>query len=325
MMSPADQFPDLDALLAEIELSGPYASIKEVNRLLSERTSEYNARPQVELGGLSPNEMTTLLYGDWESHGTLRLNDQLALADLGESPILLDARTLLAYVRDHEPIRETPARNFPRAVVADLLPLLRMPELRTRRGVLLDIAPKRYTNESDVYFLTILHFMLVVARLLLRRKGLRITVRARDLLADDRAGELYALLFRTLFRQIDLRSLDVTGEHPGLQSTIGYSFYKLHLARREWASAETLASVAWLESAKDPPSEWEAANEDFRHYAFRHRVLDPLVEFGLFERRELPGTNPWLSIVEFRRAPLFDRFLRFDLHADRPKDPFLMR
>lgn len=82
-MTPSYRFPDIQDLLAEIERGGPYASIDDVNRLLTERTSAYNARPQAELGGLSPDQMAALLYGDWKSTGALRLNEDLPLVAFG--------------------------------------------------------------------------------------------------------------------------------------------------------------------------------------------------------------------------------------------------
>ena len=159
----------------------------------------------------------------------------------------------------------------------------------------------------------------------MRRKGLRVTPRGRELLRPDRAGELYALLFLTVFRKLDLRVFTNDDRHAGLQSTIAYSFYKLRAAAGEWSSSEALAEAAWLESAKDPPTEWEVQNVDFRHYTFRHCVLDPLVQFGLLEERVLPTEERWKELIEFRLTPLFDRFLRFEFHRQAARDPFLMR
>lgn len=320
-MTPADHFPDIQDLIAEIERGGPYASIDDVNRLLTERTSAYNARPQAELGGLSPDDMAALLYGDWKSTGALRLNEDLPLGELAGSDVLADARTILSWVRDHGPVKETAAHNLPRVAVAALLPDLRMPLMFQRRytGPKLELpGPK---NEGDVHWLTVLRHVLLFARLLVRRNGLRIATRARELLTDDRAGELYATLFRTLFRKLDLRALGADERHAGLQSTVAYSFYKLRTAAADWATSPMLAGAAWLDSAMDPPTPWEAENVDFRYFAFHHRVLDPLVGFGLLEERALPGENPWLPIIEYRRTPLFERFLHFDLRQAVRIDP----
>jgi len=321
-MSSARRPPELQAIFDEIERAGPFASVEEINRLLAVRMREYNASQQAVLGGLSPDEMGQLLYGDWISQGALRLNDALTLNELADAAVLADARTLLDFVASEGPVKETTARNLPRAVVARLLPRLRIP---AQPRIAVDTGEPPPLNEGDVLWLLALRHTMMFAGLLRRRKGVRVTPRGRELLRPDRAGELYALLFLTVFRKLDLRVFTRDDRHAGLQSTVAYSFYKLRAAAREWRSGETLAEAAWLESAKDPPTEWEVHNVDFRHYAFRHRVLDPLVQFGLLEERVLPTEERWKELIEFRLTPLFDRFLRFGFHRQAARDPFLMR
>lgn len=85
--------PELQAIIDAIEQGGPYESVEEVNRILAARMREYNSRPQRELGGLSPDEMGQLLYGDWTSEGALRLTESLSLDELAGAAILSDAHT----------------------------------------------------------------------------------------------------------------------------------------------------------------------------------------------------------------------------------------
>lgn len=314
--------PELQAIFDAIEAMGASASIDDVNRLLTSSTSDYNARPQAELGGLSPDEMNQLLDGDWASKGALRLNEGLAAEVLNESKFLADAKTLLAYVASEGPVKETAAHNLPRAVVAQLLPRLRM---SGGRRIAAEVAGDGPINESDVLWLPALRHTLLFAGLLVRRKGLRITTLGRQLLPANKTGELYAHLFRTLFQKFDLRSLGGDIRHPGLQSTLPYSFYKLRTAARDWLSSESLAQAAWLESAKEPPTAWEAANVDFRHYTFWRRVLDPLVQFALVEERTLLSNDPVKESLEFRVTPLFGKFMRFEFAKPRHHDIFLMR
>lgn len=313
--------PELQAIFDAIEGGGPYESVEEVNRILAVHMREYNSGPQRELGGLSPDTMSQLLYGDWTSRGALRLTETLTLDELAGAAIFSDARTILEYVRDAGPVKETSAKNLPRAVVAALLPRLRIP---AERRVTLAVDVPAPVNEGDVFWLPVMRHTLLFASLLARRKGLRITARGRTLLDDARAGELYALLFRTLFRKVNLGVLDRIGGHPQLQSTVAFSFFKLRSATRDWTAAEELAESAWLASAKDPPREWETAY-GLGHFPFHHRVLDPLVHFGLLEVRLLPTEVEFIERAEYRRTPLYDRFMRFEF-AERPRhDPFLMR
>lgn len=316
--------PEIQAILDELDALAPRGSIEDVNRYLAARTDEYNHRAQAELGGLSPDEMSQLLYGDWVSQGALHLNENLSLADLADSALLADARSLLEYVATEGPIKETAAHNLSRAAVASLLPRLRM---HAKRAAGIGMGLPAPINEADVYRLSTLRHVLTFGGLLMRRKGLRITPRGRELLRAERAGELYAHVFRTFFRTLDLRSLDLDDRHPGLQSTVAYSFYRLRTAAKDWTSPDVLGEAAWLESARDPMTEWEAANVDFRFFAFRHRVLVPLEQFGLLEVRMLPSEERWREIVEYRLAPLFDEFLHFTFRR-KPgaarHDPFLM-
>lgn len=305
--------PELQAVLDAVLSSGRYRSLDEINRALEIGVRGYNAQPQAALGGLSPGHLANLLYGDWADAGALRLAEDLSPAELSGALILADARTLLAYFRDEGPIKETAAGNLPRAVVASLLPRLRTLAQPESAGPL---PPVKVVNEDDVLWLPVLRHTLIFAGLLMRRKGFRITARGRALLADERSGELYATLFRTLFRKLDLSALDRWGAQAGLQSTIAFSLYKLRSCAQTWSSPETLADSAWLETAKDPLTEWQAAHGDFRSSTFRHRVLTPLVHFGLLEERRLPSEDWWRQPVEVRVTPLFDRFLRFDLGAE---------
>ena len=299
----------MQAVFDLITASGPFRSVEEANRVLASRMREYNARPQAELGGLSPDAMQQLLYGDWKSQGALRVDERIALDDLYPSALLADARTLLEYFQSEGPVKETAAHNLPRVAVAALLPRLRM---STDAHIVHNTILTTSSNEGDVPWLPELRHVLIFGKLLARRKGMRITPLGRALLSAERAGELYAHLFRTFFRELDLGVFGGIDRHRGLQSTLAYSFYMLRSAARDWTSPQILAQSAWLESAKDPLAMRDAGHADLRYISFQLRVLDPLVQFGLLELRPLPSENPWRDDLEYRCAPLFGRVLHFD-------------
>ena len=307
-----DPDPNMDDIMDELFGAERFTSMEDVNRLMAQRVQEYNTRPQADLGGLSPDQMYQVLHGDWKSEGALRLNESLSPDDLAGSAFLTNARALLEYIETEGPVKETAAGNLTRAAVASLLP-----RLRTSDGQLAseDLPPSRKTDEGDVTWLTDLRYVLIFGKLLARRKGLRITPLGRQLRARDRAGELYSHLFRTFFRVLDLRALD-GGGHSGLQPSLAYSFFKLGSAARKWTSSQTLAEQAWLESAMDPPTQSDLAYGDHRFFAFKHSVLDPLVQFGLLESRSGPREALFMRGAEYRCTPLYARFLRFEFRRD---------
>lgn len=48
------------------------------------------------------------------------------------------------------------------------------------------------------------------------------------------------------------------------------------------------------------------------HLQFETRIVRPLVEFGLLEKRDLEPRKSYRSEIEICKSSLFDRFLRFD-------------
>lgn len=320
-MPPNSRPPGIQAILDDLATGIPFDSLEAVQQHLARRMEEYNTQPQVELGGLSPDRVAQLLAGDWTSAGALRVADDAPLALLQDVPFLVDARTLLRFVADAAPVKLTPAGNLPRSAVSALVPQLRM---AAGNADATGIPVAKVRNEGDVRWLPILRHVLLFARLLVKRKGLVLSKLGRELLDDERAGALYALLFRTFFREFDLRYLYLDARHAALQQTLAYSFYHLSRVAPEWTDSEELASRAWLDSARDPMLEWEARYGDMRHSAFRFRVLEPLVMFGVLEGRLLPGAERWFKRAEYRRTALFERVLRFEFRRRWIGDAFLM-
>jgi hypothetical protein len=189
-----------------------------------------------------------------------------------------------------------------------------LPRLRFEEGYIDDLRRvNKVLNEADVGRLETLRYVLGFAGLIHRRKGFRISPLGRTLLDDARRGELLALLFRTFFRTLDLRSVDGWSGDAGLQQTIAFTFWKLRTEAESWATPAHLTQVAWLESAMDPlPPDSPLVDGTFRGWRFRQRVLEPLVSFGLLESRDLPRKERWERPIEVRKTRLYDRLLRFD-------------
>ena len=307
----ADRPPEIAAIFDEFARRGPFGSLAAANRALEQITRQHNARPQLDLGGLSPEQLHRLLSDDWaSSQGAVILNESLSVEDAAGVPLLADARTMLGYVATQGPIKETAAHNLPRSAVDYLTPRL---QVLAQRESEFGLEARGPLNEGEVYWLAPLRHVLMFAGLLMRRKGFRVTKRGRDLLEIERSAELYVLLFRTVFRVLDLRCL-AGDEHPGLQRTVAYTFYRLGTCARDWASQDALAATAWLDTAKDPRRPWEIqSGTDLRHVALGQQVLRPLAAFGLLEMRIRPGpaSEPWRRMPEYRVTPLYHQFFRF--------------
>jgi hypothetical protein len=295
----------------ELLRRNPNASLDEINAALEARNREYNRRPQPELGGLSPEQMQRLISDDWSGDGVVRLNTSLPLEMLGDSPTLYNARLLLRMLVERSSVRATVAGNLPRSVVAEFRDRLRLPP---------DLPAEYLTgarNEEDVFPLHVVRVLLDLAGLIKRRKGaFSATRRGSDLLADERAGELFARLFETHFRTLNLGYLDrMLVDAPGFQHTIAYALYRFGRIDPGWASPATIAEAVVLDSVR-----MELPGSEYRDWAAaitEARLLRTLTRFGLAELRELPREGSLVGDREYRRTPLFEHFLSFALDSPR--------
>ena len=309
-----DPHAALQAALDDLLGERSFANAAEAQSILAAEVHAYNTRPQAELGGLSPTDMSELLYGDWVSSGALTVNAALSPNEIGDPDFIHNAVAVLTTLRDEGPAKATDAGNLSRDFVGRVLP-----RMRFRDGYLDDVRRmNKVINESDVPPLDIMRHVLLFAGLVKRHKGFRISPAGLAMLDDTRRGELFALLFRTLFRELDLRALGGMDDYVELQETIAFTFWKLRSAAASWTTPAKLADVAWLESAQDAPLNNSAfPDEERREWAFTSRVVEPLIGFGLLEARDLPAKNRWERPIEVRKTPLYDRALQFSFGSAR--------
>jgi len=252
-----------------------------------------------------------LVYGDWEDkHGAITFSTDLSLSELGAARIFQNARTFLNVVLEADGVKTTARGNLNRKSVSEMLDAMNWPSgyLDNLRRV------NKVLNETDVTPLNALRITLELAGLLRSAKGnFKITSSGEKLLKDSRAGELYALLFITYFRDFNLSYADRMPENPVLQDTIAFSFYMLAENANRWKQGQNLAPILLLPSVrthimKSAVYGWQG---NFTWLVLA-RILRPLESFGLLELRE-SRKGKILESFKVRKNDLFDRFLRFDL------------
>jgi len=314
MYTDQDEAPPsaLDALLDELSADGTSGEgrlDRQINGELIAAVTEAAGQLEAELGGLSLVEAMRLCGSDWEDpSGAVRLNEELTLAELQGAPMLLNARLFIRAVADAGSLKATAKGNLTRKFVASMLD-----RLHCEPGHADSVrAVNKVINEADFWPLHIVRVIVGLARLVRRTKGVfRTTKKGQALLPEEKAGALYALLFRTHFRKFNLAYLDRLAEIHSLQATVGFSLFMVGRHADRWVKPEKLAPlvlfpVAKAELATLPP--WALGP-----WSVESRILSPLVSFGLLERRELPSEHRWMKPYEVRKTKLFDRFLQFDV------------
>lgn len=290
---------------------GPYGSIDELNFRLQNLMKAHNELSDPKMGNLSPNQANKLIYSKWEgSDSTIKLNENLVLSDLQEARFLLNARIFLEALANQEGDTATAKGNLNRKFTK-----LIFERMHWRPGHKEDtIRFNKVLNEHDVWPLHIVRIICELARLVRKRKRkFLVTNKGQQLLAEQKAGELYTLLFRTFFRQFNLSYLDSLSECYGLQGTIAYSLYRLKKVATSWQTPDSLVQSILL------PKVREQVQQSLSVYIkpcwfIEARLLRPLEDFGLLDCSYDDAYKGLTRRPEkVRKTGLFDGFINFSL------------
>ena len=304
---PSELRTEMHRLLA----SRDFTNLDEANAELEKLTDAHNRRPRPEFDGLSPRQVSRLIYSDWESStSAISLNKELPFSEVKEARFLNNARVLLDALNVPAGTKATSAGNLNRKFVLQMLDAMRWPP-----DFLEDLwRYNKVVNEEDVFPLHLNRLVAQQAGLIRMTKGaFHLTKKGRDLCQEDRAGELFALLFHTFFRKFNLGYLDRVPECQSIQQTIGYSLYVLDRRAGTWQAIEDLAPRLYLPTVtQELPV--DRYGLDYETLLARTRILGPLESFGLIQcqySQKEPMIRP--KVTRARKTDIYNRFLRFDL------------
>lgn len=262
-----------------------------------------------ELGDLSMVQVQLLLQSGWSgSNGAMQCNQNLSLPQLKGAILFNNTRALLAVILKADGVKLTQKGNLSRSFVRDLLDVLEIS--KDTRDRLFRVC--KVINEIDCFEIHIPNILLNLAGLVRKYKGtLKITRKGRELATDANAGQLFNLLFQTFFKKLNLFYLTRYKEIQGYQATIAFPIYMSGQLSSSWVKAETVAHKVLLPDilAGIPKSAFQETLE----WLVELTVFEPLVGFGLLEKRELPQNNMVFSTMEIRKSHLYDKFLKFNL------------
>ena len=250
-----------------------------------------------------------LLINDWDQPGgAFELSADVTLADIADARHFQNVRIILDALVAEDGTAATVAGAFNRAFSTRMLEQLHIGSV-SRESIR---RVCKVINESDVPDLHTLRVVCELGGLIARRKNrLRVTHRGQEHLAADHAGSLYRHLFLTFFRTLDLRYIFPLREVPGIQQTLAIILWRLDTVARDWTPVRGLASEVLLPRLLD---ELRATKYPFDtdEWILAGYVLDPLLDFGLIEKRERRGEWPGLNDTDsIRLTALWHRFLRF--------------
>jgi hypothetical protein len=239
----------------------------------------------------------------------IRLEPRLSATEVSASAVAVNTMLLLRRAAETGGLKLTATGNLSRAVVQGMLGI-EWPDYD--RAEL--IRHNKLINEPDFLPLHFIRVPMQATKLVRTHRGKLVpTPLGRRILKADQGGPLHALLFHIAFWRLNLAYFDGYPLQSWPQSQIGMILWSLSASAHDWLPPETLTRLCTSPVIGVLESKW-----DFGSGAMELRILRPLVWFGLLESQR-EGRSPTALIDEhlYRKAPLFDRFLKFDVQVER--------
>jgi len=278
------------------------------------------ANPEVRrwLDGIEPawtmlefNSLNALRHEPSGSNHAIRLEPDLVDAEISGSAITANALILLRRAAETGGLKLTATGNLSRAMVEEMCGIIQAPDYD--KAELLRF--QKVINEPDLLPLHFVRILAQAAKLLRIHRGKLVpTPLGRRMLAADRYGPLQAVLFHVAFWHMNLAYFDRYPLDSWPQSEVGVILWSLSASAHDWLPRETLTRLCASPVIGVLESQW-----DFGSSAMEARILRPLVWFGILESRT--GGRSATELVDprlYRKAPLFDRFVKFDVQIEGP-------
>lgn len=246
--------------------------------------------------------------------GPIRLAPDLTEAETQQSAIARNTLLLLRSAATDPGLKMTATGNLSRDVVARMCDLFVWPGFDRSTAFRLH----KVINEPDFLPLYFVRHLAETAKLLRKHKGhLKAAALGRRMLEGPDQGALQAVLFHIAFWHVDLEFLS-RGAHRGWpQHDVGIVLWSLSIAAKDWQSREHLTRMCTIPIESILDTTWDTAT-----HAMDATILRPLWWFGLLEHRQDDTSESRFDKKHFyRKTPLFDRFLSFNVTLDTPAGP----
>ena len=257
------------------------------------------------------NSLNALRHEPSASNNAIRLEPDLADTEISGSAVTANALILLRRATETGGLKLTATGNLSRAVVEEMFGIIQAPDYD--KAELLRF--QKVINEPDLLPLHFIRILTQAAKLIRTHRGkLSPTPLGRRMLAAEQHGPLQALLFHVALWHMNLAYFDGYPLDSWSQSDAGVILWSLSTSAHDWLPRETLTRLCASPVISVLESQW-----DFGSSAMEARILRPLVWFGLLESRTQPRSATELIDPRlYRKAPLLDRFVRFDVQIEGP-------
>ena len=276
------------------------------------------ANPDVRrwLNGVEP-AWTMLDFGSYTAlhqeplpgNEAIRLQPGLSASDLAGSAVLRAARLLLQKSDREGGLKLTATGNLSRAVVGEMIDIVEWPGFDKETAFRLN----KVVNEPDFLPVHFVRLLLEATKLLRPKRDKLLPTRLGKKMTElEQEGALQAILFHITFWHVNLGYFDRNPLESWPQNDVGIVLWSLSASANDWMHPDKLTRLCTVPFIGVIEASW-----DLGSYAMEARILKPLTWFGLLECRWEQKQGLGKSRL-YRKAPLFDRFLKFNDLIERP-------
>jgi hypothetical protein len=136
----------------------------------------------------------------------------------------------------------------------------------------------------------------------------------KGIVVKEQYGALQAALFHLALWHVNLGYFDRRPLDFWPQSDVGIVLWSLSASANDWLDRETLTRLCTVPVIGILESTWDLGSS-----AMEARILRPLMWFGLLKSRsERRSATEFIERRLYQKAPLFDRFVKFNVQIDGP-------
>jgi hypothetical protein len=257
------------------------------------------------------NSLNALRHEPSGSNQAIRLEPDLADAEISGSAVTANALLLLRRAAETGGLKLTATGNLSRAMVEEMFGIIKAPDYD--KTELLRF--QKVINEPDFLPLHFIRILTQAAKLIRTHRGKMIpTPLGRRMLAAEQHGPLQALLFHAALWHMNIAYFDRYPLDSWPQRSGGHPVVAFGIGTRLAAERDTHAA---LRVSRDRRS-GVAMGRWFQRHGGPHSPTTGLVRASGIANPSEVGDRVGCHPSIYRKAPLLDRFVRFDVQIEGP-------
>jgi hypothetical protein len=260
-----------------------------INLELQKLAVKYNNMSRSEFDGLSPEQMSGLLYSNCNEN-MIKIKD-----DKGEDiPIIKQVRFYLNIIKESREIKLTKAGNLPPVIVKEVYSKKYLPDMMIELGI------SKLTKETDVKTIELMNILCQLAGLIKKKRNtINLTKQGERVLET---GDLFSIILTAFVSKFNWLYYDRYEDEKIGQFGTYFSIYLLSKYGNEKRNAEFYANKYFRAFFK----EHIGINTE-KHHIYSLRTFDRFLNyFGFLEEF---NENKLMGTIFVKKTEIFEKYI----------------